>query len=60
MADLSAAAFYLYRKKNPGSKSAKAFEVWKKEGGKDKDGYVWVPKDKKKKDKNKNKNKNKN
>ena len=55
MADLSVEAFYKYREKNPGSKSAKACEVWKGEGGKDREGYVWVQKKKKRKQQNKKK-----
>lgn len=46
--ELTVQAFRQYRKKNPGGVSPEAFLIWKKEGGKDKDGYVYIPKKKKK------------
>ena len=39
MENLTTEAFYLYRETHPGGTSTKAFEIWLKEGGKDKDGY---------------------
>ena len=59
MADLSVEAFYKYREKNPGSKNAKAYEVWKGGGGKDREGYVWVENKKKRKKQQNQKNEKK-
>ena len=39
--ELTMAHFKTYRKTHKGSKSKNAFKVWKKNGGKDRTGYIW-------------------
>ena len=46
--------YTIYRHKNKGPLSQKSYEFWKKNGGKDREGFVWKGKGVKKNKKSKN------